>query len=1000
MNKGGEAIYLGIDIGSVSVNTVLIDQDSNVLEDHYTRTHGQPVQTVIAVLKGIFNRVSPERIAGVATTGSGGRLVARLLGGQFVNEIIAQAKAVGELYPEVRTVIEMGGEDSKLLLLERDGSSGKSRLEDFSTSSACAAGTGSFLDQQASRLELSIEEFGRLALKSKNPPRIAGRCSVFAKSDMIHLQQIATPDYDIVAGLCYAVARNFKSNIGRGKSFKKPIAFQGGVAANIGVVKAFEDLLELERGELIIPKHYASMGAIGAVLICLEKGFGEIKEFKGLDELESYLGSDRRDSRSYVPLGCDGKDRRIDVRCPVVECNGATEAFLGVDVGSLSTNLVVIDGDKRVLARRYLWTAGRPIEAVRRGLKEIGEEIGDKVRILGVGTTGSGRYMTGDFIGADVVRNEITAQATAALHIDPDVDTIFEIGGQDSKYISLDKGAVVDFEMNKVCAAGTGSFLEEQADKLNVSIIEEFGDLALKAQCPARLGERCTVFMESDLFAHQQEGWPKESLVAGLCYSIVYNYLNRVVGDKRVGDNIFFQGGVAWNKGVVAAFEKVLGKTVTVPPHHDVTGAIGAAILAMEAYDGKKSNFKGFDLSQRNYRVTTFVCNGCDNQCNIKRVKVEAERPLFYGARCERYEVDKGKIKGDGIPDLFAEREKLLLASYQEPVDNGKERIGIPRILYFYELFPYWNAFFTELGFQVVLSEPTSQKTIHRSVETIAAESCLPIEISHGHVLSLLDKGVEYIFLPSIINMKPNNPGFTQTYNCPLIQSVPYIIKSALIIEDGLLLDLPIHFGRGEECVRRELIELGRRLGKSAKDVKRAMCAASEEQQRFYEKAKARGRGVLNELGGGQKAAVIISRPYNGADRGINLDLPKKLRDMGVIAIPLDVLPLEDVDVSEEFPNMYWNYGQKILSAVEIIRKIRHLNAIYISNFRCGPDSFISHLVKEKMGSKPYLQLEVDEHSADAGVITRCEAFFDSLESIERRRTIKRKLVNKCHGFS
>jgi CoA-substrate-specific enzyme activase, putative len=262
--------------------------------------------------------------------------------------------------------------------------------------------------------------------------------------------------------------------------------------------------------------------------------------------------------------------------------------------------VVVIDEHKMILSKRYLMTAGRPIEAIKQGLKEVGEELNDRVEILGVGTTGSGRYLTGDFIGADVVRNEITAQATASAHIDPDVDTIFEIGGQDSKYISLKNGAVVDFEMNKVCAAGTGSFLEEQAEKLGISIKDEFAQLAFSSQLPVSLGERCTVFMGSDLVHHQQQGAKKEDLAAGLCYSIVHNYLNKVVSKKQVGERVFFQGGTAFNQGVVAAFEKVLDKSITVPPDHEVTGAIGAAILAMKEKDSGPSGFKGFDLSKKN----------------------------------------------------------------------------------------------------------------------------------------------------------------------------------------------------------------------------------------------------------------------------------------------------------------------------------------------------------------------------------------------------------------
>jgi predicted CoA-substrate-specific enzyme activase len=274
-----------------------------------------------------------------------------------------------------------------------------------------------------------------------------------------------------------------------------------------------------------------------------------------------------------------------------------------VDVGSLSTNVAIIDAEKRLLAKSYLPTAGRPLEAIKRGLAEVYEKVGDRVEVRGVGSTGSGRYLTGDFVGADVVRNEITSQATASALIDPEVDTIFEIGGQDSKYISLENGVVVDFEMNHACAAGTGSFLEEQAERLGINIVGEFGEAALRSKAPVRLGERCTVFMESDLVHYQQQGASVEALSAGLACSIVYNYLNRVVGHRRIGKRIFFQGGVAANRAVVAAFEKVMGKPVVVPLHHDVTGAIGVAILAME-HQRKRSpdaptNFRGFDLSQR-----------------------------------------------------------------------------------------------------------------------------------------------------------------------------------------------------------------------------------------------------------------------------------------------------------------------------------------------------------------------------------------------------------------
>ncbi|MCX6356490.1 MAG: acyl-CoA dehydratase activase, partial [Candidatus Aureabacteria bacterium] len=407
----------------------------------------------------------------------------------------------------------------------------------------------------------------------------------------------------------------------------------------------------------------------------------------------------------------------------------------------------------------------------------------------------SGRYLTGDFVGADVIRNEITAQATAAAHIDPNVDTIFEIGGQDSKFISLDGGVVVDFEMNKVCAAGTGSFIEEQAEKLGIRIEEEFGRLSLDADNPGRFGDRCTVFMESDLVAHQQQGLGKRNLVAGLAYSIVHNYLNKVVGDRRIGNKIFFQGGVAWNRGVVAAFEKVTGKPITVPPQHDVTGAIGVALLAMRECRGRGGAcFHGFDLAHRLYESTSFNCSGCDNLCEIRKVTFGGERPLFYGARCEKYEIRDEKAAD--IPDYFAERERVLLdAAADEPQGelDGKRsyaphgprrgRVGIPRILHLHEFFPYWREFFRSIGYEVVLSETTNAHIIHQSSEKVATETCFPIKIVHGHVLSLLAEKVDYLFLPSIINMSGRDARMPQSFSCPLVQAIPYILRAILDLD-------------------------------------------------------------------------------------------------------------------------------------------------------------------------------------------------------------------------
>ena len=979
-------MHIGLDIGSVSVNAVLMDAENAIVEEHYVRTKGQPAETVLRVLEDVLARTPPAEVESLACTGSGGKLIARLLDAECVNEIVAQSAATAHLHPEVRTVIEIGGEDSKLILLERDEVTGNRTVRDFAMNTVCAAGTGSFLDQQASRLGVAIEqEFAELALRSKKPPRIAGRCSVFAKTDMIHLQQEATPDHDILFGLCHAMARNYTSNIAKGKQFRQPVSFQGGVAANAAMVRAFEEVLDLGDGALLIPKYFASMGAIGAVLATRKNGSG--RPLGGLESLADHIRNRVADTKRHDPLIDDGYRRYIDIQ--PVEAEERVEAYLGVDVGSISTNVVVIDRDRNVLARRYLMTAGRPIEAVRQGIAEVGEEIGNQVTIKGAGTTGSGRYLTGDFIGADVVKNEITTHARAAASLNREVDTIFEIGGQDSKYVSLQDGAVVDFTMNKVCAAGTGSFLEEQAEKLGISIEEEFGELALSAPAPAHLGERCTVFMESDLNHHQQQGVEKPDLVAGLGYSIVYNYLNKVVEDRKVGDTIFFQGGVAANRGVKAAFEKVTGKKITVPPHHDVIGAIGAAIIAMEETPGE-SRFKGFDLARRRYSVESFECQDCSNNCEVKRVSIEGERPLHYGSRCGKFDEDRKAGEGEVLPRLFREREQALLNSYEprQPAQPNGKRIGIPRITTFFELYPLWKAFFTELGLEVVLSDRTNRKIIGEGVEEVLSETCFPIKVAHGHVLNLLEKEIDYVFLPSIINMDPMCPEMERSYNCPYVQSVPYLVEAAIDFDelDVEVLQPILHMERGEKHVRQVLIRLARQLGLGKGRASRAVAAGIAAQKRFYGTIERRGAEILEGLPSDTFAMVIVSRPYNGCDSGLNLGIPEKLRALGVLAIPLDFLPLAQVDIGKDFPNMYWKYGQKILSAARVIADDPRLNAIYLTNFGCGPDSFISKFFAKELKGKPYLTIEVDEHSADVGAITRCEAFLDSLKSARSQR--------------
>jgi len=944
----------GFDIGSVSLKLARFT-DGELDKTEYLPHQGQPYERLREILEGL------GPVDRLALTGNIPKSLTEVLAAAAVNEVTAAVAGVLRIRPDARSIIEIGGADSKLIIV--DGG-----IRDFSSNTICAAGAGIFLDQQAQRLNFPIADFGRIALASQNPAHIAGRCSVFAKSDMIHLQQIGTPAEDLVAGLCLALARNFKSAICRGKEVPAPAVFIGGVAANQGMVWALHQVLDLDGASIAIPENFNTLGAIGAVLEARKNGIGT--GFCGLKEFDKWLRHEKPINRLPPLNGRKKWQPTVDFQTPKTR----TQSYLGVDIGSISTNLVLIDEAGKVLARRYLWTRGQPIATVMQGLRELKQELGDRIEIRSAGTTGSGRYLIAELIGADVVKNEISAQARAALEIDPRVDTIFEIGGQDSKYISLRQGTIVDFEMNKVCAAGTGSFLEEQAQALGIKL-EEFGDRALDGTAPINLGERCTVFIGSEVVYHQKNQTELDNLLAGLGYSTVFNYLNRVVGTKPIGNRIFFQGGVAANKAVVSAFEETLKKEITVPPNYDVTGAWGIALLTRDQAI-KKSTFKGFALATHSFQTETFACRQCSNECEINRITAAGEKPVFYGGRCEKYE-SREKNPGPELPDYFKARNEIFFAI--EPAAG--EEIGIPRTLIFYDLFPFFYKFLAALGFKPVLSEPTNRKIIEAGAELATADTCLPVKVCLGHIQALLKKGLTRVFLPSVITMPPNADEFTRSFVCPNVQTMPYVARATF--GDRVEVHSPsLYYDRGPAGIDEALYEFGRRFGKDRQAVKRAIRAGALHQAAVQRRIEETGREVRENLKG--TAFVVCARAYNGYDLGLNLDLPRKIRDLGVPALPIDFLALDFKLLMEDFYNMYWHSGQRILAAAEAIRRDERLFPVYLSNFSCGPDSFLTHFFREKLGTKPSLLIEVDEHSGDAGFVTRCEAFYDSIQTASR----------------
>jgi predicted CoA-substrate-specific enzyme activase len=994
-------INIGLDIGAISLKLAALGKpaDRPVLESlreahpefrlmalgdrplllsDYRRIAGSPIQSTYDLLRELYDVIPEDRVEGMRVTGSGSRNIAKVLGLFFENEFKAIARMVGVFYPEVRTIFELGGESSKYIRIADGG------IQDYDRSGECAAGTGSFLDQQALRMQYSVEEVGELVCTAGCAARIAGRCSVFAKSDMIHAQQKGYSPAEILRGLCDAVARNFKSSIVKGRPVAAPAALIGAVSQNAGVVRALREAFSLTAEELFVPAEYAWCGAIGTAVLEAEeqrkRSILEIHRLRQHDTDESVQDTNPLSTANVVQL----RDR-VPVYVPPAD-GEKIPAYLGLDIGSVSTNVVVIDGTGAVIHDVYLRTAGRPIEAVQQGLAEVEGKWGSRLEIRGVGTTGSGRELIAEFVGADVVNDEITAHKTGAIHISSTlggepVDTIFEIGGQDSKFISIENGVVVDFAMNEACAAGTGSFLEEQADKLGISIKGEFARLALGAQNPTRLGERCTVFMERDVTGWMHKGETVPSLVAGLAYSIALNYLNRVVRGRKIGNVIYFQGGTAYNDAVTAAFASLLRKKITVPPYNGVMGAIGMALIARQWHQATsaESRFRGYDLRKLELTTRDFVCKACTNLCDMKEFVIEGQRS-YWGDKCsDRFRKPSTTGRKPVIDDLFAYRDGLLDAL--PAVADGRFRIGLPRAMSMFDRLPFWKRYFAELGMEAVLSPVTDPRISAAGIELSVAEPCYPVQVAHGHVQSLLNAGADYVWLPVMADAEGGEGDSCASHYCPWNQTLPWVLKSApgLEREAGKFLTPTLHFRLGPEQIKKALAETMRRLGVTRRVSDRAVDAAFAEQRVFQERLAEAGRKALAALDqSGEPGLVLAGRGYNIYDRGVNCDIPRKLRHRyGANVIPLDFLVTGRETLSQEQANMFWVSGRRILEAARVVAARPNLHMIYITNFKCGPDSYIKHFAREAAGA-PLLILQFDGHGNDAGYMTRAEAYLDS----------------------
>lgn len=921
-------LSLGMDIGTSTVKIVLM-QNGTVEKYWLAVHHGKPL---LCLRQGLSElAIGRDETLAVCVTGdNAGALLERCPVLSELGEIPAIVEGVHRLVPQAGSIIEIGSQGARFI------TEVQSRTPQFAANEHCAGGTGSFFKDQMSRVGCKLEDYSALVEQAQSIPRLSGHCAVFAKTDIIHRQQEGVSTPDILLGLCYAMIRNYKATIVRQLPVCKPVVFCGGVTCNSGVIRAIRDVFGLTEEELIVPEEARFEAAIGAA--CKAEGAFTLAQLNALlsDAMATHSTTTGLPKLELLP-GTDLSEPKATGVLPEKGC------ALGIDIGSTSTDLVLVGPEGELMDFQYLRTAGDPEGAVRKGLASIRERFG-AVRFTAVGVTGSGRERVGKRIGADVVRDEITAQAKGAAHWVPEVDTVFEIGGQDSKYISLKNGEVVDFQMNKICAAGTGSFVEEQAARMGIPLAE-FGPLALSAEHPAALGERCTVFIETAIASAAAEGVPQADIAAGLCHAIVQNYLHKVVGSKPVGQHIVLQGGVDYNPGIVAAFQSAYGDRIQVSPIFSISGAYGAALLAQEAVGDAPSRFVGFDSPAKDAEDS----RSAEIQKNI---------------------------------DFYKQADKLLLEGYTGKRDPCKKTVGVPFALMIHKFFPMANAFFTSLGFNVVLTDPTSEETIRLAQQTAQGETCYPVKLIYGHMQQLIDQKVDYIFLPTIHTMKHEKSRVKHNYGCVYMQTAAASIAKALDIESkGITLLSPVFdLDFGQEAMASAMLGLSKILGIPKPFCAKALLSGAMAVRRHTAAVEKQGKALLATLRPDDKVLVLITRNYGVSDPILNMGIPELLLERGYKVITLSHLPGHALDISDEYDNLYYPFGQHILSGAKLIAHHPNLYAVYLTNHGCGPDTMLSHLFKQEMGDKPYLQIEVDEHFSNVGVITRIEAFLNSLQ--------------------
>ncbi len=982
---------IGIDVGYLYAKAVRVGGAGEAPISACVRHHGAYAD----VVRRLLDEVGAEPGMPVVLSGAEARRWQQDEA-DWMHDAQALTRAVPVDGEPVRAILHVGASGVSLIGLDERG-----RMASYETNTLCAAGTGSFLDEQAERLGIDYDRRVEIA-DGEEIPVIATRCTVFAKSDLIHRQQEGFSREAMWAGLCDGMTATLFQTLLKGRELPGRTLVTGGVSRNDFVLEAaarrHPGLVEaLPDGHLAVALGAARKAARGRATLTV----GALRERLDNGAVDSGDGASHpplRLVRSRYP-SFEVEEQYVDgegneVRLAAVP-EGPVAGWLGVDIGSTSTKLAVLDDEGRVVCDIYRRTLGEPIEATRkvlRALEALWRRHGVAFTVRGLATTGSGRKLVGMVLGADVIINEITAHARGAMATaDKEIETIFEIGGQDAKYIRVHQGQIRDSNMNFVCSAGTGSFVEEQARKLGYPV-QEVGAVT-EGIAPPATSDRCTVFMEQDVVKLLAAGRSREEAMGGVLYSVVKNYLNKVVGNRPVsGTRVVFQGATARNKGLVAAFENLLGVEVIVSSHCHVMGCIGAALLAQErVVDG--SRFVGFDSLDRPVTIHHERCELCGNFCKITHARVEgSEASTSWGYLCGRDEDGPARaLETDRAFRILESMTRKALSDANKRARPERPVFGLPGSLSTRGLLPFWAGFCGELGIGMRVDGDTDDEVRRTGAQLAAADFCFPVKAHLGHLRRILtDPEVDYALVPYYIS-EARNEQTSNSVVCPYVESSPSLFNAVARPEEARRLVAPIiDFRWSDGKQAKELFERLEEVvpGLTLDQVKKALRKAHEARKAFVEQAVARGTELLEKLAAeGKPGIVFVGRPYNVRDFGLNLAIPRHFARYGYHVIPHEMLPFKPEILGSEFRNVFWTYGQRILSALRQVGQAPNLYAVYLSNFNCGPDSFLLTYAEAIMQAKPFLILELDEHGSEGGYLTRIEAFLDVIESAGPRKS-------------